>query len=190
MIRLRFVEEYRGRRIVTNGELYGIQGELVTDCRYLNGTGARAAIDSETNAAVHRAYVESQRRHFADLLEETGEKYAVGCQCGWRGRADDLKREKRDATVMRCPMCSSNDVYLIMRPPASVVTGPRKRPNIDSIVSGKRGSERSHTMTIGNFASSRRRSCGSEVTTVARRAWALSTTEASTTSAVRATPQS
>ena len=46
MIRLRFVREYRGKRIVTNGELYGIEGELVTDCRYLNVGGAQAAIDS------------------------------------------------------------------------------------------------------------------------------------------------
>ncbi len=93
MIRLRFVQEYRGRRIVTNGEPYGTQGELVTDCRYLNVAGARAAIDSETNAAAHRGYVESQRRHFADLLEENGEKYAIGCRCGWRGRHEDLKKE-------------------------------------------------------------------------------------------------
>jgi hypothetical protein len=113
VIRLRFVQEYRGRRIVSNGELYGIQGELITDCRYLNVAGARAAVDSETNAAVHRAYVESQRRHFADLLEKNGENYAFGCQCGWRGKNDDLKKEKPEAIVMRCPMCSSNDVYLV-----------------------------------------------------------------------------
>lgn len=39
MVRLRLVEEYRGRRIVTNGKLFGIQGELITDCRYLSPTG-------------------------------------------------------------------------------------------------------------------------------------------------------
>ena len=48
MIRLRFVQEYRGRRIVTNGKMYGVLGELVTGCRSLTVAGARAAIDSET----------------------------------------------------------------------------------------------------------------------------------------------
>jgi hypothetical protein len=33
VVRLRFVQEYRGRRIVTDGKLYGIEGELITDCR-------------------------------------------------------------------------------------------------------------------------------------------------------------
>ena len=54
MFRLRFVEEFRDRRIVTNGELYGVEGELVTECRYLNVAGARATIDSEAGVAAHR----------------------------------------------------------------------------------------------------------------------------------------
>ncbi len=58
---LRFVDEYRGKRIVTNGKLYGIEGELVTDCRYLNVKGARDAINSEA-AIAQRKELETQRR--------------------------------------------------------------------------------------------------------------------------------
>jgi hypothetical protein len=112
MIRLRFVQEYRGRRIVANGKLYGIQGELVTDCRYLNVAGARAAIDSETNAAAHRAHLESQRRHFSEFLARDGEKYAFACECGWRGPYNQLAKEGREVVVVRCPKCSSDDIYL------------------------------------------------------------------------------
>jgi hypothetical protein len=54
VVTLRFVQEYRGRRIVTDGKLYGIEGELVTDCRYLSVQGARAAINSEANVAERR----------------------------------------------------------------------------------------------------------------------------------------
>jgi len=35
------------KRIVTDGKLYGIAGEFVTDCRYLNVKGVREAINSE-----------------------------------------------------------------------------------------------------------------------------------------------
>jgi hypothetical protein len=54
VIRLRLVQEYRGRRIVTNGKLFGVEGELITDCRYLDVSGARAAISSEDGVAMHR----------------------------------------------------------------------------------------------------------------------------------------
>ena len=64
MVKLRFVEEYCGRRIVSNGKLFGVEGELITDCRYLSMRGARAAIDSEVRAAEHKAYVESYARRF------------------------------------------------------------------------------------------------------------------------------
>jgi len=54
VVRLRFVQEYRGRRIVTDGKLYGIEGQLITDCRYLNVLGARAAINSEAGIEERR----------------------------------------------------------------------------------------------------------------------------------------
>ena len=45
MIKLRLVAEHRGRRIVSNGKLYGIQGEFIADRR--ERMGARHAIDLE-----------------------------------------------------------------------------------------------------------------------------------------------
>jgi hypothetical protein len=62
---LRFVQEYRGKRIVTDGKLYGIEGELVTDFRYLNVKGARGAIDSEAAIAQHKKGVELRERPIA-----------------------------------------------------------------------------------------------------------------------------
>ena len=54
MIRLRFVREYRGKRIVIDCKLYGVEGELVTDCRYVTARGARDAINSEPCIAQRR----------------------------------------------------------------------------------------------------------------------------------------
>lgn len=62
--------------VVRVPEHLGIQGELVTDCRYLNVAGAKAAIDSGTNAAARRAHLEPRRRHFAEFFVQDGEKYA------------------------------------------------------------------------------------------------------------------
>jgi uncharacterized protein (TIGR00251 family) len=68
---LRFVDEYRGKRIVTNGELYGIEGELVTDCRYLNLKGARDAINSEAGIAQRKDF-QTQRRVSGTKAEGAG----------------------------------------------------------------------------------------------------------------------
>jgi hypothetical protein len=62
VVRLRFVQEYRGRRIVTDGKLYGIEGELITDCRYLTVLGARSAINSEASIAQRRKSRAGHRR--------------------------------------------------------------------------------------------------------------------------------
>ena len=79
MIRLQLVEEYRGRRIVTNGEMYGVQGELITDCRYLNVAGARAAIDSELGVTRRKSDQEWQRERTAEYIAREGQTwtYAV-----------------------------------------------------------------------------------------------------------------
>lgn len=58
--------EYRGRRIVTNGKLYGIQGELITDCRYLDPQGAKDAIRL---GARHRGAPEAPRAERAQVRE-------------------------------------------------------------------------------------------------------------------------
>jgi hypothetical protein len=65
VIRLRFVREYRGQRIVTDDKLYGVEGELVTDCRYLNVKGAREAIASEAAIAQRKRFLEWRERPIA-----------------------------------------------------------------------------------------------------------------------------
>jgi hypothetical protein len=62
---LRFVEKYRGQRIVTDGKLYGVEGELVTDCRYLNVKGAREAIASEACIALRKKRLKGCERPIA-----------------------------------------------------------------------------------------------------------------------------
>jgi hypothetical protein len=83
VIRLRLVDEYRGRRIVTNGTLYGIQGELITDCRYLNVAGARAAIDSEIAIDRRKRDLDEQRAQFENYVEREGrERRSVATAVG------------------------------------------------------------------------------------------------------------
>ena len=111
MIRLRFVEEYRGRRIVTNGELYGVEGELVTDCRYLNVAGARATIDSEAGIAAHRKDIDWQRRQAAEYISREARDQAFGCNCGWCGGYGQLNKTGAEVVFVRCPACSSDAVF-------------------------------------------------------------------------------
>lgn len=111
MIRLRFYEEYRDRRIVTNGEMYGIKGELITDCRYVNVVGARAAIDSELGMAKRRRDIDWQRAKAAEYIEREGGDKTFGCDCGWRGRYKDLR--KTGAPIFfQCPVCSSRVIFM------------------------------------------------------------------------------
>jgi hypothetical protein len=63
---MRFVQKYRGKRIVTDGKLYGVEGELVTDCRYLNVKGARDAINSEAAIAQRKRQLEWRERTRGD----------------------------------------------------------------------------------------------------------------------------
>lgn len=109
VIRLRFVEEYRDRRIVTNGELYGVESELVTDCRYLNAAGARAAIDSEAGIAAHRKDIDWQRRQAAEYITREGRENTFGCECGWRGSYDQLKKATTYpfSGLLRCAECGA-----------------------------------------------------------------------------------
>ena len=90
MIMTRFVEEYRGRRIVTNGKFYGIRGELITDCRYLDPQGARAAIDSEKGIARHRQHIERSVREFKPAGYFSDYKArSYSRDCGWSGTYDE-----------------------------------------------------------------------------------------------------
>lgn len=106
------VEEYRGRRIVTNGKLFGIQGELITDCRYLSPTGARATIDSEVTIAAHRRHIDAQRRHFAEYIAREGQKSTFGCHCGWRGGYGQLRKKGDEVVFVSCPACSSDVIFM------------------------------------------------------------------------------
>ena len=109
MIRFRFVEEYRGRRIVTNGTMFGIEGELITDCRYLDIAGARATIDSDAGIAAYRKHSEWQRQKAVEYLARVGKDRTFACECGWRGRNDELVKTAR---FVGCPRCASE--YVVM----------------------------------------------------------------------------
>jgi len=108
VVKLRFVEEYRGRRIVTDGKLFGIAGELVTDCRYLGLQGAHGAIDSElTIEATKKARSEVTRIWVpcADYFSDY-EARAFTCDCGWHGSYHELKRENACCSLLlSCPKC-------------------------------------------------------------------------------------
>jgi hypothetical protein len=114
MIRLRFVQEYRGRRIVTNGRLYGIQGELITDCRYLDVNGARAAINSEAGIEERRKYLEWRERvcpnveYFSDYKTRD-----FKCECGWRGRHGELVEKTFGTVGWYCPTCGRGLLYVV-----------------------------------------------------------------------------
>ncbi len=111
MVSIRFVQEYRGRRIVTDGKLFGVEGELITDCRYLGLKGAHGAIDSEltieatktlrARADVRRISVESAE-YFEDYQTRS-----FACECGWHGCYSDLKPARSCCSfVVSCPTCA------------------------------------------------------------------------------------
>lgn len=123
MIRLRFVQEYRGKRIVTNGELFGIEGELITDCRYLNVTGAREAISSEDGVVIHRQRLAGYRGKLIRLVRSELRTRSFGCKC--RAPSDALGRQKMAVAILWCAACRS--YRLIMpAPKAHAVTNTRK----------------------------------------------------------------
>jgi hypothetical protein len=112
VIRLRFVEEYRGRRIVTNGKLYGIQGELITDCRYLDVLGAKAAINSEAGIEERQKYNAWHEQQLLKHLNANGGK-RLHCDCGWHGRSKQLPTNEAGGTVLRCPKCKRRSLYIL-----------------------------------------------------------------------------
>jgi hypothetical protein len=98
---LRFVQEYRGRRIVTDGKLFGIHAEPTTDFRYLGLTGAQRAIDSELTLEASRAQRAGARARRISVPSvayfEDYRKRSFSCKCGWLGGYDDLTRCHRAA---------------------------------------------------------------------------------------------
>lgn len=112
MVRLRLVEEYRGRRIVTNGEMFGVQGELITDCRYLDVADARAAIDSELGIRRRKKDLEEHRTDLAEYVSREGHAWTFACNCGWRGGYNELK--KAPPAFFSCPACSSGGLMFSM----------------------------------------------------------------------------
>jgi hypothetical protein len=96
----------------TPGGTDGPSGELVTDCRYLNLQGARAAINSEAGIEERRTYKEWHDRQVAEQLRVDGGKRSLGCECGWRGGYEQLEKGKFGVVVLRCPKCESHLLYL------------------------------------------------------------------------------
>lgn len=121
MVPLRFVQEYRGRRIVTDGRLFGIEGEFVTDCRYLGPQGAHGAIDSELTIEATKALrARAKVRHFsvesADYFSDYKTR-AFTCECGWHGGYDELKPMPACCSIIvACPTC--RHPVLSVRPPS------------------------------------------------------------------------
>jgi hypothetical protein len=126
VIRLRLVQDYRGRRIVTNGELYGIEDALVMDCRYLDVAGARAAIDSGADIEARRVDLEKHREQLAQYIDHEGRDATFGCDCGWRGTNDELKRTGKP-DLFRCPTCASNSIMMFGDAPDEPVRPKKER---------------------------------------------------------------
>jgi hypothetical protein len=126
VIRLRFVQEYRGRRIVTNGKLFGIEGELITDCRYLDVSGARAAISSEDGVAMHRQHVAEYREHLIRLVRSELRGRSFGCEC--RDQDDTLGRQRMGVAILWCAACRRYRVFT-PAPKATAVTKSGKARN-------------------------------------------------------------
>jgi hypothetical protein len=123
VIRLRFVQEYRGRRIVTNGKLFGVEGELITDCRYLNVTGAREAISSEDGVAIHRQRLAGYRDRLIRLVRSELRGRSFGCKC--RDQNGAMGRQEMGVAILWCAACRS---YRLIMPAskAPAVTNTQK----------------------------------------------------------------
>jgi hypothetical protein len=137
VLKLRFVQEYRGRRIVTDGKLFGIDGELITDCRYLGLQGAHGAIDSEltieasktlrAHADVRRISVESAE-YFEDYRTRS-----FACECGWHGCYNELKPMQACCSfVVCCPTCG-HPLLSIRAPSVDEIKGAAARTNEEAL---------------------------------------------------------
>jgi hypothetical protein len=111
----RFVLEYRGKRIVSNGERFGVEAELITDCRYLSVADAKTAINSElaleSIAQGRRARAcdaESLVPFFSDY--ET-KNYA--CRCGWKGTYEGADIPEAYSGDLPCPGCDRPLLYVL-----------------------------------------------------------------------------
>jgi len=147
------VEEYRGRRIVTNGKLFGIQGELITDCRYLSPTGARATIDSEVTIAAHHRHIDAQRRHFAEYIAREGRKSTFGCYCGWRGGYGQLRKKGDVVVFVSCPACSSDFIFMAVGDAAHEPLPPRARKVARKKPTGEKNKKEAHAGSVRTAAS-------------------------------------
>ena len=127
MVRHRFVQEYRGRRIVTDGKLYGIEGELITDCRYLNVQGARAAINSEAGIEERRRYLKGRRDQMALHATTALKDRTFGCMCGWRGGSAKLNKDKFGVVILCCPHCKRDFLYFSAAPCSGAADHDRVR---------------------------------------------------------------
>lgn len=109
VVPLRFVQEYRGRRIVTDGKLFGVEREQPTDFRYLSVSAAKAAVNSQLAIEAKRRDDEDCRRFSVESADYFGDytTRSFACECGWRGCYNDLKPARSCCSfVVTCPTCA------------------------------------------------------------------------------------
>jgi hypothetical protein len=107
VLELRFIEEYRGRRIVTNGTFYGVHQEPVTDYRYLTLKDARAGINSEVAIELRKNRATMRAEYFGDYKTRP-----FTCECGWHGRYKNLRKEEGAAVILSCPTCARRLLFV------------------------------------------------------------------------------
>ena len=69
------------------------------------------AITSEANIAAHRKHSEWQRQKAVEYLARVGKDRTFACDCGWRGRNDELVKTAR---FVGCPRCASEYVVMMV----------------------------------------------------------------------------
>jgi hypothetical protein len=104
---LRVIEEYRGRRIVTDGTFYGIHREPVTDYRYLTLKDARSVINSELAIELRKNRATMRAEYFGDYKTRP-----FTCECGWHGRYKNLCKEEGAAVTLSCPTCGRRLLFV------------------------------------------------------------------------------
>jgi hypothetical protein len=119
VVHLRLVQEYRGRRIVTDGKLFGVEREQPPDFRYLSVSAAKAAVNSQLAIEAKRRDDENCRRFSVESAEyfENYQTRSFACECGWRGCYNDLKPARSCCSlVVTCPTCAVP--LLVVHPPS------------------------------------------------------------------------
>jgi hypothetical protein len=89
-MRQRVVEEYRGRRIMTDGRRFGVEAPDGVDLRYVTSRDARKEIDSELGAAEYR-----RTRGVGRLWLVVPDDFPIACSCGGEPPTSGINRRPR-----------------------------------------------------------------------------------------------